>query len=176
MEISRTENPKNSVCTVCFQEFGSYELTHLYIDKFADENNVDKDLYSADYVDKRSCKFELLDLDKPLDMIVYCLALVQLQYHYWHHTKSCFKVTTRTPSGLDCRSFYPRLVQLMKTHYNKLYKEMILVRNIGSQYTNGFLKHFFKILRNNHDFQVIFKKGRNVCFYIMKYSVQCNCL
>jgi len=124
--------PYTCYCPNCDKKFGSLELNYLYIDKYARLKGIQKSEYEKDYVDKRSCSFHKLDLESPLDVIIYSLALINLQYHYWHHAKSCFKKTRRTPTGEICRFFFPKIQQFMETHFDELENVINQPRNIGN--------------------------------------------
>jgi hypothetical protein len=79
--------PLTCKCLTCHEKFSSYELNLLYVDKYARENGIEKDEYCAKNIDIWSASCEHLDITIPFQMIVFTIALMDLQFHYWHHAK-----------------------------------------------------------------------------------------
>lgn len=79
--------PLTCKCSSCNEKFSSYELNLLYVDKYARKHGIQKDEYSAKNIDVWSASCEYLDISIPFQMIVFTIALMDLQFHYWHHAK-----------------------------------------------------------------------------------------
>lgn len=79
--------PLTSKCVACSNSFSSHQLNLLYVDKYAEKHGITKEEYSFDKVDTWSASCECLDVSVPFHMIVFTLALLELQFHYWHHAK-----------------------------------------------------------------------------------------
>jgi hypothetical protein len=79
--------PLTCKCTVCHDSFNSYELNMLYVEKYARKHGIEKDDYSSSKIDVWSASCEYLDITDPFQMIVFTIALMDLQFHYWHHAK-----------------------------------------------------------------------------------------
>jgi hypothetical protein len=79
--------PLTCKCIICDRSFSSYQLNLLYVDKFALENGITKEEYSGDKVDKWMASCEYFDISEPFQKIVFSLALLDIQFHYWHHAK-----------------------------------------------------------------------------------------
>jgi hypothetical protein len=94
--------PLTCKCGNCGARFSSYQLNLLYVDKYAELHGIEKGEYSMEIVDSVSASFEKLDIKDPLQNIVFTTALLNIQFHYWHHANSCFKKGKRTPSGKEC--------------------------------------------------------------------------
>jgi hypothetical protein len=71
----------------CGQKFSSYELNVLYVDKYALKHGISPRDYSPEKIDIWSASCECLDISDPFQMIVFTIALMDLQFHYWHHAK-----------------------------------------------------------------------------------------
>ena len=79
--------PLTCRCIICERSFSSYQLNLLYVDKFALENGISKEEYSGDKVDTWMASCEYFDISDPFQKIVFTLALLDIQFHYWHHAK-----------------------------------------------------------------------------------------
>jgi hypothetical protein len=79
--------PLTCECLQCDRSFSSYQLNLLYVDKYAFEHGIPKQDYSFEKIDVWSASCEYLDISEPFQMIVFTLALMDLQFHYWHHAK-----------------------------------------------------------------------------------------
>ena len=79
--------PLTCKCSSCNTSYSSYQLNLIYIDKYAAKHGIEKSRYSADKIDIWAASCEYLDITIPFQLIVYTLALLDLQFHYWHHAK-----------------------------------------------------------------------------------------
>jgi hypothetical protein len=83
------------------------------------------------FLDPKSNNFKV-------DSIVLTLTLLlRYQSHYWAHSKSCFKKSTRMSSMIMCHFVSPPLTTLMIV-VNVKFKIIITQCQIDNEYINGY--------------------------------------
>ncbi|KAG1712387.1 hypothetical protein DVH05_000135 [Phytophthora capsici] len=81
-------------------------------------------------------------------------ALVRYQHHLWFHSKSCFKVTRRTPKGDVWRMFIPK-------------------ESCRNEYINAYVPVINALFKCNHDIKFLSAgEGPEKAYYTMKYSTK----
>jgi len=117
------------------------------------------------------------------------LLVRDVQVHYWHHCRSCFKVSTntnyhrliciltlielqttvRTPKGSVCRFFKPEEVHLGQSAIEEDSK-LRLHRAVGCDYVNAYSPVVMSTLKCNHDAQFVISSGaKHTAAYVVKY-------
>ncbi|ETP19884.1 hypothetical protein F441_06267, partial [Phytophthora nicotianae CJ01A1] len=98
-------------------------------------------------------------------------ALVRYQHHHWFHSKSCFKVTRRTPKGDVCRMFIPKESCKETTWTSENRIEM--KRQRGNEYINAYVPVINALFKCNHDIKFLSaEEGPEKAYYAMKYSTK----
>ena len=134
-----------------------------------------KEIPTEDHlVDEYLCHPAELTKDGELsdkDLVYLALGLIKFQFHYDTHAKSCFKITSRTPSGLICRYLFPKLARLLQTYIDVLNGKIVSHRPIGCEYYNLCCLVWTRLSKNNTDIQFLINGStRRSTAYTTKYS------
>ena len=158
-------------CPECETDFKHKEVITRAIHAFAIARNIDT---SKTAVDRYRCMPpELRDSDElsDEDLVYLGLNLLDFQFHHATHTKSCFKVTARTPSGCICRYLFPKLARLEQTCIDINTGRIESRRRIGLEYYNLCSLLWTRLSKNNMDIQFLINSGsRRATSYTIKYT------
>ena len=106
-----------------------------------------------------------------LELVYLALSLLDYQVHHETHTKSCFKITSRTPHGMICRYFFPRLARLQATIIDIASGKIISHRPLGCEYYNICSLLWTRLTKSNMDIQFLINGGdRRTTSYSTKYT------
>jgi hypothetical protein len=140
----------------------------LRLQKFIEQNGI---IITAEDIDNFRC------LPPPENYIpdakeqaLFAWVLLDYQFHYETHVSTCFKVTSRTPLGLVCRFFFPKLEVILKSFIDHN-GEFRFLQLLGLEYYNMCNILLSRLLHTNSDTQVLVNsEGRNRTAYVTKYS------
>ena len=158
-------------CGDCNAQFKHKDVLLQRIHAFAKEHEIDTNPL---LVDEYRCKPPLLSAHGELsntDLVYLALSLLEFQFHHETHTKSCFKITSRTPQGLVCRYLFPRISKLEQTCIQISTGKVISHRPIGCEYYNLCSLLWTSLSKNNMDIQFLINGGsRRSTSYSTKYT------
>ena len=158
-------------CGDCKTQFKHKDVLLQRIHAFAKEHEIDTNPL---LVDEYRCKPPLLSAHGELsntDLVYLALSLLDFQFHHETHTKSCFKITSRTPQGLVCRYLFPRISKLEQTCIQISTGKVVSHRPIGCEYYNICSLLWTSLSKNNMDIQFLINGGsRRATSYSTKYT------
>jgi len=158
-------------CSDCDTLFKHKDVLLQRIHAFANERGIDTNPLLAD--EFRCNPPQLNDNDEmsDSDLVYLALSLLDFQFHHETHTKSCFKITSRTPCGLVCRYLFPRIARLEQTCIEIRTGKVISHRPIGCEYYNICSLLWTSLSKNNMDIQFLINGGsRRTTSYSTKYT------
>ena len=163
---------KTSRCPDCDTSFAHKEVLLQKIHAFALEHKIDIDPLIVEQY--RCCPPELPSETgelSNLELVYLALSILDFQVHHETHTKSCFKITSRTPQGFICRYFFPRLARLQATVIDIDSGKVISHRLIGCEYYNICSLLWIRLTKSNMDIQFLINGGsRRTTSYSTKYT------
>jgi len=168
------EPAKTSHCPECETSFAHKEVLLQKIYAFADECGIKREEIDPLAVEQFRCRPPELasggELSN-LELVYLALSLLDFQVHHETHTKSCFKITSRTPHAFICRYFFPRLARLQATIIDIASGKIVSHRPIGCEYYNICSLLWIRLTKNNMDFQFLINGGnRRTTSYSTKYT------
>ena len=163
---------KTSRCPECETSFAHKEVLLQKVHAFAREHKIVIDPIA---VEQYRCRPPELPSESgelsDLELIYLALSLLDFQVHHETHTKSCFKITSRTPNALICRYFFPRLARLQATIIDLESGKVISHRLIGCEYYNICSLLWIRLTKSNMDIQFLINGGnRRTTSYSTKYT------
>jgi len=160
-----------AMCPDCQTYFKHKDVLLWRIKAFALKHEIDDDPLAAEAY--RCCPPELSDDGElsNVDLVYLALSVLGFQVHHESHTKSCFKITSRTPGGKLCRYLFPRIARLEKTIIDIVSGNVTSSRLIGCEYYNICSLLWIMLSKNNMDIQFLINGGsRRSTSYSTKYA------
>jgi len=167
------QEPVNtSHCPECDSFFKHKEVLLRQIHAFAAKHGIDinplvVEEYRCHPPELSSEGGELSDKE----LVYLALSILDFQIHHETHTKSCFKITSRTPNGFVCRYLFPRLARLLATYIDIVSGKIVSHRPIGCEYYNICSLLWIRLTKSNMDLQFLINGGgRRTTSYSTKYT------
>ena len=160
-----------SHCPECEAFFKHKDVLKRRVEAFAKAKNID---INPLLVEHYRCSPPELTEDGELsdrDLVYLALSLLDFQIHYESHSKSCFKITSRTPLGKLCRYLFPKLARLEQTCIDLESGKIESHRPIGCEYYNLCSLLWARLSKNNMDIQFLINgSSRRTTSYSTKYT------
>jgi hypothetical protein len=168
----RDQAPVNTAfCPDCETYFKHKDVLLRQIKAFAAKRKIDTNPLA---VEAYRCRPPELSEDGELsdeDIVYLALNILGFQVHHESHTKSCFKITARTPGGKLCRYLFPRIARLEQTCIDLESGKITSSRLIGCEYYNICSLLWIRLSKNNMDIQFLINGGsRRSTSYSTKYT------
>lgn len=161
-------------CTGCEKSYASHEYLQECLGYVISRLPHDKKVVVEGWTDDFLLLQTVIDFgDDVLNSIAITRLVCIYQQHFWHHSKSCFKKSARTPSGKVCRFLFPKRSNNIKSFTGS--GNILLKRPVGHEYINSRLKGLDNVFLFNVDIK-IFIGGANLgaksIYYCVKYCTK----
>jgi len=157
-----------TVCGICDVKFNHIEVMKMRLHKFM---NYHKITITEEDIDNFRCLPPSANwIPDAKEQALFASVLLDYQFHYENHASTCFKVTSRTPSGTVCRFLFPKLLITLKSFVDE-HGQFHFLQLFGLEYYNMCNILLSRLLHTNSDMQVLFNaEGRHRTAYVTKYS------